>query len=215
MRYVMRWLGMGLLLAAPALAQYSLATYFNYSSDGTNIYGTGEVEYEPEPGCTMCTTATHDYDVQVQIVDTFGNPSTCDSGNQEDSATQPITVECQTQMPINGQTGTFTGNFKPYTKCTLLGTLFNMVISTPIVVGVSFTGYTNGTPVGLGSCIYNSTACLPGSVPKCTSGLGIMEFQGCAAFAAQYYDTITVGSSPPLCYPMGLMFHVGGAVKCY
>jgi hypothetical protein len=163
MTHFIRWFGTVLLLAAPAFAQFNIALYYNFSSDDTNIYGTAELQAGPLPGCTMCSGATHTYDVALQITSPGGNTNSCDSGYQIVPATQSVGLQCQTASPINGETGTFTATFKPFTLCSVIGVILNPRI--PIVLSTHTTFYTNNDG-GTVWCTYHSLACTSGT-PTC------------------------------------------------
>jgi hypothetical protein len=175
--------------SAAASAQVELDIYASPSSDGTNAYAAGVLQYNPGSNCTMCNSATHTYQQTVTITSPSGRFDSC-GFQQQESAEYSQNLQCEAALPINGEYGDYTTNDSPIVTCSVVGLVLNASIKIPIKLGVSQCSFNspNYTAPGGGYCLYKVVANCPA---KCCP----------AAAGAPWYPPVP---PPPPCAPYAI-----------
>lgn len=206
-----RWFVLALVTVA-ASGQVTVDIYQSPSTDGSYVYSTGVLQYDPGSNCTMCPSAYHTYQQTVTITSPSGRTSSC-TFSDGSVATSSRNLQCEAALPINGEAGTYNMNDNPRVTCSIWGLFLNTNLPGNIHIGDAQTGYTNGLQTFYG-CEYRSLACIPGTGAVCTGGLGFTLSPGCYDYFKAWYLTASVNGGLILCFTMWTGSWTG-PVYCY
>lgn len=165
-----RWCALALVMSLPVMGQPSINLYWNSSSDGTNVYLTGELQYSPGQSCNMCSYAYHTYSQTLTITSPTGRNAynTNDLGS---AASNSVDMEGEAVLSVGDDLGDYTFEFRPRAICSVVGLFLAAVINPqpPITINQSYFGppvLITYHPGGSQTCEYQSIACTVGT-PTC------------------------------------------------
>ena len=100
-----RSLVLALVTTLPVAAQ-SISVYENSSTDGSRLYATGVLQYNPGSNCGMCSSAYHTYLQAVQITTPSGRTMYCNN-NSGSSAAYAQNFQCEADISIEEDYGDY------------------------------------------------------------------------------------------------------------
>jgi hypothetical protein len=172
MRYLrmirpIQWLLAAAIVCVSASAQeYSIDVYTNLTTDGTNVYATGVLQYSPGSNCSMCATAFHQYQETGQLTSPSGRSAYCNNSAGVGAGSSE-NLQCSTELALNTDYGNYQMTFNPVATCSVIGVFLSTVMQPVINVKVTTTYFGPNLPGNPVFCNYPTGACTPGTTPTC------------------------------------------------
>lgn len=154
MKKLLQLLIISLAFEALASAQFQVAFSLNADSDGQTAYESVAFSYAPQPGCSMCASAMHQYDATLTMTSSLGQQSQCvyfvnNPGNVS------VNTGCEVQMDIDpGTDESFDAFISGKAVCTMFGTFFYVAFQAPAEILTAKSAYRVDVPT-----------CVPISIP--------------------------------------------------